>query len=176
MNDDNNDNTTHRGRVLKSKFAILKMYIENSELHDFYIDKIEQHNYAVKNSVYSDPGFQLFNPTYQPILESSTTHINTGIRCSMKMDVGYSGDYIPTAFYLYPDSTIQNTPIRLANNVNVIPSGYRDTICVTFDNIFKHKYELEPHTQIIQICSSDLRPIVVDLVHDINDLFEYTSV
>jgi len=169
-NNNNNNNTTQSSRVLKGKFAILKIYIENSELHDFYIDKIEQHNYAVKNSVYSDPGFQLFNPIYQPILQSSTTFINMGIRCSMKMDVGYSGDYSPTAFYLYPDSTIHNTPIRLSNNVNIIPSGYRDTICVTFDNIFQHKYELEPRTEIIQLCSSDLRPIVVDLVNNINDL------
>ena len=93
-----------------------------------------------------------------------------GIRCSMKMDIGYSGDYNPSAFYLYSHSNIHNTPLRLSNGVGIISSGYHDTIIATIDNIFNHKYDLEKHTKIVQICSSDLRPIVVDLVNNIDDL------
>jgi len=152
------------------RYAILKMFVEDQELYKLYSDKVEYHNRIVKNNVYSLPGFQLINPKHLNILESSSTRINMKIRCSMKMDVDYSNSYRETPFYLYPDASIPSTPLRLSTGVSIIPNGFRDSISVTFDNIFKHKYDLEKHTKILQICSPDLRPIVVVLVDDVCDL------
>ena len=77
----------------------------------------------------------------------------------------------PSPFYLYPRSSIAKTPVRLANNVGIIDSGYRGNIGAFFDIIgvgitsTNHVRILEKHQRVVQICANDLSPFKVILVN-----------
>ena len=156
-------------------YAILKIYIEDDNFKNFYKSKIDKHNEKIKNSPYPDSGFDLFVPNYHEIKGRnstsgySTNKIDMKIKCSMKMNT-MNNIIHPVGFYLYPRSSISKTPLRLANSVGIIDSGYRGSIMCVFDNISKDLYGVEKHTRLTQICSPDLRPIVVELVNDFNEL------
>lgn len=155
-----------------NQFAILKIFIEDNELKNLYKIKIDDHNNKIKNSAYPDSGFDLFVPTHYNI-ESSVngpTKIDMKVKCSMKMDLGYNDTNSPVGFYMYPRSSIYKTPLRLANSVGIIDSGYRGSLMSIFDNCANAKYDLEKHTRLVQICSPDLRPIVVIMVDNIEEL------
>lgn len=164
----NNNNTN----IIIDRFAILKIYIENDELKNVYKNKIDEHNYKIKNNVYSDSGFDLFVPRHYNIESCDTgpTRVDMGVKCSMTMDLGYQGTSFPVGFYMYPRSSIYKTPLRLANSVGIIDSGYRGSLMSIFDNSVRAKYDLEKHTRLVQICSPDLRPIVVIMVDNIEEL------
>jgi dUTP pyrophosphatase len=63
----------------------------------------------------------------------------------------------PSAYYLYPRSSISNTPFRLANSVGIIDSGYRGPLGVYLDG----NGHIDQFQRLIQICSSTLEPFFV---------------
>ena len=156
----------------RNRFAILKIYIEDIELKNFYKTKIDEHNDKIKNTACADSGFDLFVPEHYHIKSSNTgpTKIDMTVKCSMKMDVGYCGTDSPVGFYMYPRSSIYKTPLRLANSVGIIDSGYRGPLISIFDNINRAKYDVEKYTRLVQICSPDLRPIIVIMVDNSEEL------
>ena len=158
-------------------YAILKIYIEDENFKNFYKSKIDKHNEKIKNSPYPDSGFDLFTPTYHEIkgrnsvssIGYSSIKIDMNVKCSMKMNT-MNNIIRPVGFYLYPRSSVSKTPLRLANSVGIIDSGYRGSIMAVFDNVSKDSYCIEKHTRLTQICSPDLRPIIVELVDKLDDL------
>ena len=156
----------------RNRFAILKIYIEDTELKNFYKTKIDEHNDKIKNTACADSGFDLFVPEHYHIKSSNTgpTKIDMTVKCSMKMDVGCCGTDSPVGFYMYPRSSIYKTPLRLANSVGIIDSGYRGPLISIFDNINRAKYDVEKYTRLVQICSPDLRPIIVIMVDNSEEL------
>ena len=67
-------------------------------------------------------------------------------------------------YYIYPRSSISKTPLRLANCVGIIDSGYRGEMGVVFDNIHDEIIEIEPYSRLIQACTPDLVPFGVKIV------------
>lgn len=165
-------NTHQENNHNNNKYAILKIFIDNNELKQLYQTKINNHNSKIKNVAYPDSGFDLFVPEHYHIKSSDTgpTKIDMKVKCSMKMDVGCCGMDSPVGFYMYPRSSIYKTPLRLANSVGIIDSGYRGPLISIFDNLNRAKYDVEKHTRLVQICSPDLRPIIVIMVDNIEDL------
>ena len=85
---------------------------------------------------------------------------------------------VPTAFYMYPRSSIYKTPLRLANNTGIIDSGYRGNLMGAFDNICRPgsayqestwSQELNMYGRMLQICMPDLSPFKVEIVETLDD-------
>lgn len=113
-----------------------------------------------------DSGFDIFTPKKILCKAHTTTKVPLGIACacydsSVKISYGY---------YLYPRSSLSKTPLRLANSVGIIDSGYRGELVAMVDNIGDFDYVIEKNQRLFQICSGDLFPfesikIVSELSH-----------
>ena len=112
-------------------------------------------------------GFDLFCPT-----NIECTHINKymldhNISCSMT----YEGRFV--GYYLYVrSSTPIKTPLRLANNVGIIDSGYRGNIKGCFDIIdTKSNFNFEKGNRYMQLCPPDIgKPMKVHIVDAFHNL------
>lgn len=145
-------------------FYELRLFTENTALKKRYQEVIQNHNHTYTNNPHMDSGFDLFVPMEQKISERSTsTKINHEIKCAMVFHT-YKQE-IPSAFYLYPrSSTGSKSPLRLANSVGIIDSGYRGNIIGVFDNISSLAHQVESFTRLTQICAPTLEPFMVTLV------------
>ena len=144
-------------------YDYLYIYTNNNELKEQYIQHIENHNKKAI-SYYPDAGFDLLTPTqYSLDNQSNVFVLDTEIICYMTSSSGLNLSY-----YLYPRSSIIKYPLRLANSVGIIDSGYRGTIKACFDStdiIMINKY-----TRLVQICSPTLKPLIVKLIDNLEDI------
>lgn len=157
------------------KLMVLKLFVsnENSELKKIYMSAIEKHNNFIINNDFPDAGFDLFFPTDIRIA-SNQVKVNLQIRCSATIYSGTKKYY--SGYYLYPRSSIVKTSLRLANNVGIIDSGYRNDILTVFDNHANGvEYGIKKHTRLVQICAPTLCPIYVVLVNNMDELSEETQ-
>jgi dUTP pyrophosphatase len=169
-------------------YFVLKIFIDSTENYDLYkkyVGAVKQHNDIVsqyksggESSVYFDAGFDLFCPETIVISDSRTgalVHkLNHMVKCSMmKVDVDADGEEFraPVGYYMYPrSSTGTKTPLRLANSVGIIDSGYRGHIIAAFDappsfSCTGGAYTVEAFQRLVQICPPDLSyPVEVELV------------
>jgi len=152
---------------------ILYICIQDNKLKEEYQKKVDEHNEKLKNNDYMDSGFDLLNPV-ECITDKPTYFIDYKISCAMyevskekddKLDNKFK-NYKPTAFYLYPRSSISKTNFRLANNVGIIDSGYRGNIGAYFD--CKCNTKIVKNQRLLQICSNTLEPFYVVLVDNLN--------
>ena len=67
-------------------------------------------------------------------------------------------------FCVYPRSSISKTPLRLANSVGIIDSGYRGELIAVFDNRNETPYEIPCYARLVQACRPDLLPFGVNMV------------
>ena len=138
-------------------------------LRDLYAETVVSHNKMVIADRYSDSGFDLFSPASQgySVPASAISHkLPMGVKCSME-----TSDGEPLPFYVYPrSSTGSKTPLRLCNSVGIIDSGYRGEIMAVFDNISNDSFPLEHKQRLVQICSPDLSPFIVQMVGSEDDL------
>lgn len=135
-----------------------------------YENHIDAHNNKIKSSVYKDAGFDLLMPSSETLVycpDNSTFMMDLGIKCSM-YKVGNEG-LVPCSYFLYPrSSTGSKTPLRLANSVGIIDSGYRGNIkaCVDFNSRSGVEFQYSREQRLFQICAGDLTPLLVKLVHN----------
>lgn len=127
------------------------------EVLGWYTSKITEHNEKCESS-HADSGFDL--PCIQECECTGTTKYNLGVRLAL-----YKED-VPSAFYLYPRSSISNTPLRLANSVGIIDRGYRGPMIACFDGT----YTVKKFQRLVQVCTPTLEPMRVQLV----DSLDYT--
>ena len=141
---------------------------------------------------YFNAGFDLFCPEDIDVAHTHVTKINHQVVCAMrKFEKGdmntlhnHMGFYekmfvycrlemshknYPVSYYMYPrSSTGTKTPLRLANSVGIIDSGYRGNIIAAFNNINHENdspYEIEKYQRLVQICPPDIsHPMYVRLV------------
>ena len=73
------------------------------------------------------------------------------------------------SYYLHCRSSISKTPLRLANSVGIIDSGYRGNIMVAVDNIDNEPYTIEKGTRLFQICGPTLEPITMDIGDELSN-------
>ena len=175
----------------------LKLYVpdEEQELRAKYEEARDAHNAQVLPSISGHPdefdaGFDLFIPRACVSVESGQTcKIDHKVRCSMQkvehgtqVRVGVKhgnlsiapppGSAFPVGYYLYPrSSTGTKTPLRLANSVGIIDSGYRGNIIAAFDNRSDDTFSLGKFQRVVQLCPPDLTyPLYVVLVDSAEEL------
>ena len=116
---------------------------------------------SVKTNHRTDSGFDIFMPFDMDVPEKATKMLDLGIRCQPSGTSGY---------YLYPRSSISKTPLRLANSIGVIDSGYRGNYIAVFDNCRSDAFKVERLQRLVQICPPNLTyPMKVLIVDDFGD-------
>ena len=93
--------------------------------------------YESKINLDGDAGVDLFFPNMVRIPKGETMLVDFEIQCKMvrifELDDGSLFEE-PSSFMLVPRSSIFRTPLRQANNIGIIDSGYRGHIMVPVDN------------------------------------------
>ena len=112
-----------------------------------------------------DAGLDLYCPGDMKILPGQTVKIDFKIQCEGLSD----NDDRNVCYYLYPRSSISKTPLRLANSVGIIDSGYRGNLMAVVDNISKEHFQIQRGQRLFQICGRYLEPIHLTLVEELSD-------
>jgi dUTP pyrophosphatase len=147
-------------------FMHLRLYIDSNdnELVDRYVASISSHNNKVLDPSYQylDAGFDLFVPNQIVCGGGQIVKVDLEVKCSAQV-ISNSGQSRYTGFYMYPRSSISKTPLRLANSVGIIDSGYRGRLMGKFDCL-QNQFVVNKLDRLLQICSPGLIPIYVELV------------
>ena len=148
----------------------------NNELVDKYLeccekgegdDDADDANDADAITYCYNSGFDLFCPTNVDCTHINKYMLDHNISCSMT----YEGRFV--GYYLYVrSSTPIKTPLRLANNVGIIDSGYRGHIKGCFDIIdTKSNFNFEKGNRYMQLCPPDIgKPMKVHIVDAFHNL------
>ncbi len=136
--------------------------LPDESVKELYEELARVHNLEVETNLYANSGFDL------PLADNLDNVMIVGvhkedyrIKCAM-----YGETQTPSAFYLYPRSSISKTPLRLANSVGIIDRGYRGNICAMFD--VKETYIVSKGARFVQICEPSLEPFKVVIVSELN--------
>lgn len=154
---------------MSSLEAVLFIYIDskNTELRELYEKHMDTHNHHIDTDPFPNSGFDIIVPKmhmFQPHSTFSSQFIDFEIKTEMWFDDK------PSAFCLYPRSSISKTPLILANHVGVIDSGYRGNIKGAFRNLDSNsEYIVEKHTRLLQICHPSLCRIRVFLKDSVTE-------
>ena len=143
------------------------LFLEMKTLHilpdesvkELYEEAARVHNLEVETNQYANSGFDL--PLADDVIMSGLHKEDYRIKCAM-----YNGT-TPSAFYLYPRSSISKTPLRLANSVGIIDRGYRGNICAMFD--VRDSLIATKGQRLVQICEPGLEPFKVMIVSELNE-------
>lgn len=142
---------------------ILKIQTDNEFLRNKYRERV---------NVYGDAGVDLYCPKDMRIVNSDqSVKIDFEIRCQM---VDVFSDVIDFSYMLVPRSSIVKTPLRLANSIGIIDSGYRGNIMACVDNIDTlvedeelEYYQIKQGDRLFQIVHPSLEGIKVELVDEL---------
>ena len=150
---------------------ILYMYItRENDIKNQYVQRINLHNQSLQENTFMDSGFDILVTEDQNMVSNKVNKIDFKIKCEMKTK-NISGQWIPSAFYMYPRSSISKSKFRLANNVGIIDSGYRGNLMGMFDVIYSQENVIcEKGTRLLQICSPTLEPFKIVLVESDSQL------
>lgn len=168
---------------------------ESNTLRKLYENLVAEHNKVTLPIIIGTPseynaGFDLLAPTSMVVSGYSTIKVDHLVKCRMTKIIPHSSHPInvfqdsngilrqynttilPVGFYLYPrSSTGTKTPLRLANSVGIIDSGYRGPLIAAFDNWKRDDYEIQDKQRLVQVCPPDLSyPIYVILVDSEEEL------
>ena len=135
----------------------------NDEVKVMYADHSTYHS--------GDSGLDLFFPEDINLPPKKTTCINLKIQCeALKSDDidDPEEEFWNVSYYLYPRSSISRTPLRMANSIGIIDSGYRGNLKVVVDNIGDEVYTIHKGDRLFQICAPDLGHIRFELVDELS--------
>ena len=145
--------------------------LPDESVKEVYEELARVHNLEVETNLYANSGFDL------PLADNLDNVMIVGvhkedyrIKCAM-----YGETQTPSAFYLYPRSSISKTPLRLANNVGIIDAGYRGHLIGMFDLVYQPTYNIKELDRYLQICAPGLVPILVELVNSVDELGNKTE-
>ena len=128
---------------------------ENVELKSLYQSQYDE---SKQKAPYNDSGFDLFFPSDVNCLSGKSTKIKLGVKIAM---FRYCDDSKPSVgYYIYPRSSISKTPLRLANSVGIIDSGYRGELMAVVDNQSPDDYAISRGQRLFQVCAGDLSPVL----------------
>ena len=131
---------------------ILFLTVDDS-LREWYEERIAKHNEMCKDP-YADSGFDLACPEDVNVSEG-TYFVDFKVKGAM-----YKNG-TPSAYFLYPRSSISKTKFRLANSTGIIDRGYRGNLGAFFDCMDS---KIEKGQRFVQLCSPTLEPFEVRLV------------
>ena len=170
--------------LYSDKFFLLKLYLHDisddivekyridvskrQSLVESYINRyyVNGNNNTNDEHIHIDAGFDLYVPLSCDVDSKKMVKVNTRVKTAMYYNS------VPCGFYLYPrSSTGTKTPLRLANSVGVIDSGYRGDCIAAFDNNSENSYNIDKGDRLVQICSGNLMyPIYPIIVDDLEEL------
>lgn len=158
-------------------YAILYLYVDfdDAELVNEYVAHVDQHNAAILSDPYPNAGFDLICPREETFNSQNAKLVDYRIKTEMRVYDESKDSWKSTGFYVYPRSSISKTPLLLANHVGIIDSGYRGWIKGAFRlvGLSPAIYTVAKSTKLLQICSPDLRPVMVKVVQE--SFFENTN-
>lgn len=169
----------HESDAEMTNVELKNMYEESSKKHNNRVEKYLQDcdaSLSVSDETRPincyDSGFDLFCPEnieWQDFSISSYM-LDHKISCAMT----YEGKFV--GYYLYMrSSTPLKTPLRLANNVGIIDSGYRGNIKAYFD-IKESNFNFVKGHRYMQICPPNIgMPMKVIITDSISILGENSS-
>jgi len=156
----------------------LRIFIESNDnrLNDMYINAAIAHNVKMHNSDFPDAGFDLFTPVETQCMDGDVTKINFSVKCSARI-ICENGKTYNTGFFMMPRSSLSGTPLRLANSVGVIDSGYRGNLMGKFDCFIGNDdiFNVNHYDKLLQIVAPGMVPIYVTIVNSIDELGENTE-
>lgn len=139
------------------------LFLVADSMKEWYESRVIQHN-AKQSDPYADSGFDLASPVNLSV-DASTLFLDFKVKAAMyksdtRIDLNHlePEKYTPSAYYLYPRSSISKTSFRLANSVGIIDRGYRGNIGAYFDC---KQGEIETGQRLVQLCSPTLDPFHV---------------
>ena len=128
--------------------------------------------YKNKINLDGDAGVDLFFPNMVRVPRGETMLVDFEINCKMvhiyELENGNLYEE-PTSFMLVPRSSIFRTPLRQANNIGIIDSGYRGRIMVPVDNRSNEDYIIKPYQRLFQLVHPSLKPISIEVVDELDD-------
>jgi dUTP pyrophosphatase len=153
-----------------SPHYVLRLKV-SEELKEMYSEAVRLHN---REQTHPNAGFDLFCPAEVKVYGYSTEKIDQGVKGAMEFcsdsTMGAAGT--PVGYFMYPrSSTGSKTPLRLANSIGVIDSGYRGNYIAVFDNWKEESYKVEKGQRLVQICPPNLTyPMKVIMVDELVDM------
>ncbi len=159
---------------------VLELCVTNDEngeaLRDLYDEAIKRREDGdIDDHWYQDAGFDLYMPKYVEFQPWETQIVDLGVKCAAyRYDLSSTSsdgeEHIkrPTAFYIYPRSSICKTAFRMSNGTGIIDSGYRGNLKGAFDCAKPRVAHIDKYTRLLQICMPDLSPFKVRLVRRLN--------
>jgi len=154
------------------KYMLLRLFVEDNDLKQLYKTNAIVHNNKMLNNHFYDAGFDISTPMPYSCAQGIVTKINFQVKCAAQM-VCETGKQYPIGFYMYPRSSLSKTPLRLANSVGIIDSGYRGDLIGAFDcNTASPQYVVLKQDKLVQICAPGLVPVIVELVDSLEELGE----
>ena len=130
--------------------------------------------FYTEHSTYNegDSGLDIFFPEDIIIAPGEVQKINLGISCEM---IDYYGTNTynhnqprNVSYYLYPRSSISNTPLMMCNHVGVVDAGYRGNLLFPVRNLGSEPYTVKRGERLAQICSRDLSPFSIEVVEELS--------
>jgi len=158
--------------------VFIQINTKDEVLKNLYISQINK-MLDNQNNEYKDSGFDLYIPEQKSIFTGDSILIDLKIKCAVykynkSNTQGLLGinKLIPSAYYLYPRSSISKTKLRLSNSVGIIDSGYRGNLMIALDNINKayDNITIDKGQRLVQICMPDLSSdFTVEIIDKLND-------
>ena len=166
----------------------LKIISKDLELRKKYEEAVAKMNTdEYRENTHKDSGFDIFtplpnDPSNSIIEPASTKLVDLEIQCAAYKGYSWPGAtvLVPTAYFIYPRSSIYKSCVRLANNVGIIDSGYRGNLKAALDNkvcssssetvkngIWDQKEQA--YGRLLQICMPDLSPFHVEIVDELDE-------
>ena len=152
-----------------------KSRYKEEEVMDFirlYIKTDGSKFYQSKINLDGDAGVDLFFPNTVRVPRGETLLVDFEINCKMvhvyELEDGSLFEE-PASFMLVPRSSIFRTPLRQANNIGIIDSGYRGRIMVPIDNRSNEDYIIKPKQRLFQLVHPSLKPISIEIVEKLDD-------
>ena len=177
---DTENNNISKGDVMDKllkkygSFVFLKVWVDDVvDVKKAYADHIFKHNTKVfsEGEPFFDSGFDLFFPGEDGHVCGGLPVVNKidfKVKCSASIFYKDGSEYV-TGYMLFPRSSLSKTPLRLANSVGVIDSGYRGNIIGMFDCKCE-QFKINYMDRLLQICAPTMCPIYVELVEKESDL------
>lgn len=156
---------------LKNEYRLVQMYTlylytEDAALRSLYKEKQGK-------SPNGDAGIDLYVPTELELDKTHPTYfIDHRIICRMTR----SETNESVSYYLYPRSSISKTPLRLANSVGIIDSGYRGPIIAALDfNNPQGRFIVDRYSRLVQICAPTLQSIQLVVCDSLDEMDIHTE-
>lgn len=132
----------------------LEILPSSKTVENFYLQRV---NYS------DDAGIDLFVPEDVTIAPNQVTKVDLNIKCRMVDETGQTVGY-----YMYPRSSIANTPFMLANSVGIIDKSYRGAIKAAIRSFSDAPEEIKQGIRLVQITAPDLSALNLKIVETLD--------